>query len=243
VIQDVEIGREAPEALPEDHSSQMPWDVYSASRLGSARPFGSAAAGMTSSVGGPVGGFELGPPSILSRRGSRLTTASPLHGRGPPLPLSQRISIISTPEREGLPSGAAFEGDIDMFGGELPPLGDESEEFHLYGPAAAVDTQTAAQSQWLAAALDSESRNFLDFLDAQIQAQPLTAEEEEEELPGGERQQRTATFEGLLPPGEHSRVVAAQAFLHVLTLASKNLITVMQEEGFGDIELGIAVEA
>jgi meiotic recombination protein REC8, fungi type len=220
----------------------MPWDVFSASRQGSVRPFGSAAAGMPSSAGGLGRGFELGPPSLLSRRGSRLTTASPLQGRGPPLPLSQRISILSTPDRAGLTTSGALGEDDEMLGGELPPLaGDDSEGFQLYGPAAAaVDTQTAAQSQWIAAALDSESRNFLDFLDAQIQAQaPVAAEEDE----AGGTPRPTATFEGLLPPGEHTRVVAAQAFLHVLTLASKNLVSVEQEEGFGEIELTIAVEA
>jgi meiotic recombination protein REC8, fungi type len=217
----------------------MPWDLYSASRQGSIRPFGSAAAGMTPSIRGPARGLEFGPPSALSRRGSRFTTASPLQGRGPPLPLSQRISIISTPDRGRVATSDVPENDEEMLGGELPPLRDESEEFRLYGPAAAVDTQTAAQSQWIAAALDSESRNFLDFLDAQIQAQAPTIEGEQGEK--GERLTRSATFETLLPPTEHSRLVAAQAFLHVLTLASKNLVMVRQEEGIGDIELTIAV--
>ena len=214
------------------------------------RRFGSAAAGMTSSVGGPGRGFELGPPSRLSRGGSRLTTASPLQGRGPPVPLSQRISIISTPDRAALTTSGALGEDDEMLGLELPPLaGDESEDFQLYGPAAAVDTQTAAQSQWIAAALDSESRNFLDFLDAQIKAQapaaaaPAAAEEADDEDEAGETPKPTATFEDILPPAEHSRVVAAQAFLHVLTLASKSLVRVDQEEGFGEIQLAIAVEA
>ena len=219
----------------------MPWDSFSASRQGSIHPFGSAAGGMTSSVGGPSRGFELGPPSALSRRTSRLTTASPLQGRGLPVPLSQRISIISTPDRERLATSSALVGDDDeMLGGDLPPLGDEIEDFQLYGPAAAVDTQTAAQSQWAAAALDSESRNFLDFLDAQIQAREPTAEQEQEEE--GKKLRQSATFEGLLPPTEHTRVVAAQAFLHVLTLASKNLVNVRQDEGFGDIEIAIALK-
>jgi meiotic recombination protein REC8, fungi type len=219
----------------------MPWDIFSVSRQGSVRPVGSAAAGMTSSVGGPGRGMELGPPPGLSRRGSRLTTASPLQGRGVPLPLSQRISIISTPDRERLATSGAFGEDDEMLGAELPAVGDESDEFQFFGPAATVGTQTAAQSQWVAAALDSESKNFLDFMDAQMQAQaPAVAEEEGE---AGESRRPRATLEGLLPPQEHSRAVAAQAFLHVLTLASKSLVTVRQEEGFGDIELVIAVEA
>lgn len=218
----------------------MPWDRYSGSRPVSIRPIGSAGAGMTSSVGGLARGFELGPPSTLSRRDSRLTTASPLQGRGLIRPLSQRISIISTPDRERLSTSGALEHDDDMLGGESPAMGDDNEEFQLYGPAAAVDTQTATQSQWVTAALDSESRNFLDFLDAQIQPQSPALGEEQEE---GERPIPVATFETLLPPTEHTRMVAAQAFLHVLTLASKKLVTVRQEEGFGDIELAIAMKA
>lgn len=219
----------------------MPWDLYSASRQGLAPPFGSAAVGMTSSAGGPARGFEVGPPSALSRRVSRLTTASPLQGRGFSIPLSQRISIISTPEGGRLATSDGLHGVDENFGGELPQLGDETEDFHLYGPAAAVDTQTAAQSQWVAAALDSESRNFLDFLDAQIQAQiPLLETEQEDD---GKMPRQSATFERLLRPSEHTKMVAAQAFLHVLTLASKNLVTVKQNEGFGDIELAIAVDA
>jgi meiotic recombination protein REC8, fungi type len=197
---------------------------------------------MTSSAGGPDRGIELGPPSAFSRRMSRLTTASPLQGRGQPIPVSQRISIISTPDRRRLAILSSGLGeDDDMLGGELPPLEDESQDFQLYGPAAAVDTQTAVQSQWLAAALDSESRNFLDFVDAQMQAkEPMAIEEPQD---GGWGQRQAVTFEDLLPSSEHTRMVAAQAFLHVLTLASKNLVIVRQHEGFGDIEIAIAVEA
>jgi meiotic recombination protein REC8, fungi type len=195
---------------------------------------------MTSSVGGPSRGFEFGPPSALSRRASRLTTASPLQGRGQPVPPSQRISIISTPGRRRFAISGGLELDDDTLGGELPLLEGESEDFQLYGPAAAVDTQIVSQSQSLAAALDSESRNFLGFLDAQIQTkEPMVAEEPQD---GGWGPGRAVTFEGLLPSSEHTRMVAAQAFMHVLTLASKNLVVVRQEEDFGDIEIAITVE-
>jgi meiotic recombination protein REC8, fungi type len=240
-LKDVEIGRIAPEEVNEGRSSQTPWGIFSASRRGSARPLGSAAAGMSSSVAGPALGFELGPPSALSGRGPRVTTVSPLQGRGPHLTLSQRISIISTPDQERLARSGALGNYEEMLEAELASLGDESEEFQLYGPPAAVDTQTAAQRQWIAAALDSESRNFLDFLDAQVQAQAPSAADQQEE--DSETPKWTTTFERLLPPSENTRVVAAQAFLHVLTLASKDLVTVRQDKEFGDIELAIALEA
>lgn len=240
--QDVEAGRTAPEALPEGRSSQMPWDIYSAIRQGSARTFRSATAGITSSVGGPGRGMEIGPPSTLSRRGSRLPTVSPLQGRGFPLPLSQRISIISTPEEGRRGTDGALGDDVDTFGDEmaLVQARDESQEFELPSPATAKHQGTAGQSPWIAATLDSDSRNFLDFLDAQIQAQNSgsTTEQGEED----ERPRQTAVFESLLPPNEHSQLVAAQAFLHILTLASKSLVAVRQDKGFGDIELAIAEE-
>ena len=212
----------------------MPWDLYSASRRGSMRTFGSAAAGMASSVGGSAPGFPLDPSSALARRRSRLTTASPLQGRGPLLPLSQRISIICTPDRNQLAMSEAVGKDDEILGSGLPPLVAESEEFQLHGPP-------AAQDQWAAAALDSESRNFLDFLDAQILANVPVADDESNDE--GEKPTPTATFEALFPAEKHTRVVAAQAFLHVLSLASTNLVTVRQDEAFGDIEIAIPVEA
>jgi meiotic recombination protein REC8, fungi type len=236
----MEVGRTAPEELPERRSSQTPWGIYSAPRPGSTRHFGSAAAGMTSSAGGPGRGFELGLPSAFSGRASRLTTASPLQGRSQPVPLSQRISIISTPGRRRLAISSGLGEDYDMLGGEIPLLEGESEDFQLCGPSAAVDTQTAAQSQWLAAALDSESRNFLVFVDAQMQAkEPMVLEEQQD---GGWGPRQAVTFEDLLPSTQHTRMVAAQAFLHILTLASKSLVIVSQHEGFGDIEIAIVVE-
>jgi len=195
---------------------------------------------MTSSAGGPGRGLELGPTSAFSGRASRLTTASPLQGRGQPIPLSQRISIISTPDRRRPAISSGLGEDDDIIGGELPLLEAESQDFQRYGPAAAVDTQIAAQSQWIAAALDSESRNFLDFVDAQMQAmEPMIREQPQD---GGSGPRQAVTFEDLLPSTQHTRMVAAQAFLHVLTLASKNLVVVRQLEGFGDIEIAIAVE-
>jgi Conserved region of Rad21 / Rec8 like protein len=212
----------------------MPWDAFSASRQGSIAPYGSAATGVPLSIGGPSRGFEVGQPSSLSRRGSRFTTASPLQGRGPPL--SHRISILNTPE--GTRGGVEGEGGEDdlMLGMDLP-VSDETGDFQLPGPEGSEDVQTAAQKQWIAAALDSESQNFLDFLDARIQEQML--------LPEGQEEQSTrhATFEGLLLPGEHSKEVAATAFLHVLSLASKHLVHVKQDDFFfGEIELAIAID-
>jgi meiotic recombination protein REC8, fungi type len=224
------MGRHAPKSLHGDHSSQMPWNS-SVSRHNSARQFGRGLpAGISSSVGGQGAGIEFGPASaFVARRGSRLTSASPLLGRGGAVP---RYSSLELPEQPEVTSG-------DIFGDARTQLGGhglvDDPEFQLYGPAAAVDTQTAAQSQWIAAALDTEANNFLAFLRAEIEAKIVAVERASGQLE--EQDIETVTFEGLLPPEQHSKVVAAQGLLHVLSLATKGLIGVRQEQAFERIEI------
>ena len=216
----------------------MPWNV-SASRHGSSRPFESGllgGGGLSSSVGGQGAGVDFGPPSALTaRRGSRLTSASPLLGRGVTLP---RYSSLELPEQ---PKVTAGEASGDMFDKGRMQLGHDDviddPEFQLYGPAAAVDTQTAAQSQWVEAALDTEAHNFLAFVRAEIDAKVVAAERVGDQLE--DENTEKVTFEALLPPEQHSKVVAAQGLLHVLSLATKGLIEVKQEEAFEKIEIGI----
>jgi meiotic recombination protein REC8, fungi type len=94
-----------------------------------------------------------------------------------------------------------------------------------HAPAEDPATQTAARSRPLRATLDTEVENFLEFVRARV----------------GERDAGgVVEFETLLPPALHTRPVAAQAFLHVLTLASKGLLIVKQEIGYGPIVMGAA---
>lgn len=207
----IEQGREAPTPLNDRRlSSAMPWNPSAGSRrltgLYSGANFPTSA-----SLGG-VGG-QLGP---IGRRGSRLTSASPLMGRGH---LADDVDDFQLP---------GSQGDIAMTG---------ADEFELFGPAAEVDTQTAALSQWQRAALDGESMHFLEFVQTGVQEMDQTrvqagmGEEDLEAVNG------TVEFETLLPPESHSRVVASQALLHVLALGTKNLLAVDQEEAFGAITL------
>ena len=218
------MGRVAPPSLP-DHSSQMPWNI-SASRYGSVPPFGSAFRGISSSVGGLAGGVDQGSLSVLGRRGSRLTSASPLLGRGGPMP---RTGSLDIPGPHQPPSTS------DDAGMPLALEAEDDQTFEPYGPSGKVTTQTAAQSHWTAATLDTEAHNFLTFLAAEIQVKGEIGDGDEE----GAAANRTATFEELLPPTEHTKVVAAQAMLHVLALATKGLIEVRQPEAFGEIELSM----
>ena len=179
---------------------------------GSHRPTGIFSAGRRSAVGG----FPL--PSH-SRRGSRLATASPLIGRGFPV--------------------GHEDDDLQIVGSDMDVDAKAGDEFELFGPAANVDTQTAAESQWVRAALDGESANFLEFVKAGIEELDLQREtvplgDEEDEILHG-----SIEFEQLLPPSENSRVVAAQGLLHVLALVTKNAVSAEQKELFGPIGLRV----
>jgi len=212
----IEQGRAAPTPLDDRHlSSMMPWNQSAGSRRPTALFSGALPAPPTSaSVGG--GGLQLNLPT---RRGGRLTSASPLQNRGAP--------------------AKADSSDNFQLPGSLDDVGmTDAEEFELYGPAANVDTQTAAQSQWQRAALDGESVNFLDFVKAQLEENDATAagDEEDDELRG------SITFDALLPPQSNTCIVAAQALLHVLSLGTKNLLTVGQVEAFGAIMLRPTVQ-
>lgn len=160
-------------------------------------------------------------PSSLDRRASRIPSASPLVGRD-----RERYSSLELPFRED---------DDDLLEGH--DSSEHADDFQLYGPAAAVDTQTAANSQWVKATLDHEAHNFLDFVKAQIDAVPGPPDEEEDELSRDERLKASVLFQNLLPPTQHSKVVAAQALHHLLALATRSLIIVRQEQPYGPINL------
>jgi meiotic recombination protein REC8, fungi type len=204
-----EVGRRAGSSIP-DVASVLPWN-RSASRQGSAQPLFSAGLGISSSIGGPGSGMKFGPGHILGgMRSSRMGSSSPLGGKGRPLmDLDDLLDLA------------------DQQAGDDMAMIDE-EAFEQYGPSAAVDTQTAAQSQWLRNTLESEAQNFLGFVEAQL------IERGEEEEPA-----KSITLDQLLPPAENSGVVAAQALLHVLALTTKGLLQVEQEEEFGDIVLKV----
>lgn len=204
----IEQGRDAPTSLDDRHlSSIFPWNQSAGSR----RP---------TDVGHPTsasygGGSQL---NLFSRRGSRLTSASPLVGRG---------------------AAGDVDDDLQLPGSDYAKGGmNDDEQFELFGPAAQVDTQTAAQTQWQRSVLGSESANFLAFVQNAI--------EEEDQLRGDDRDMiddddeptsGSVDFDTLLPVETNSQIVAAQAFLHVLALGTKNMLSAAQDEAFGAITL------
>ncbi|KAE9963758.1 hypothetical protein BLS_008934 [Venturia inaequalis] len=209
---DTELARDQPSALEDIHSA-MPWNIHSSIRGSS----------VNRAQAGIPGGSAAGS---LSRRGSRMVSASPLVGRGRPTTLEGLPDVDPTSDAALLYSMGA--GDF------------LDEDFERYGPGAAVDTQTAAQSSWQKAALDKESNNFYDFIENAIEQNREAADGAEEGSDKGSVQDIDEVgFEDLLRPEENSIVVAAQGLLHVLTLATKNLIRVRQDVHYGDIRMSL----
>lgn len=202
----------------------MPWNIttsiqgsrYGSSVAASVDNRGSLHSGRPGSV---VHGHDMeGNP--VSHRTSRLMSASPLAGRGPGLNGRQHLSLPGQGHEEDVLSDTNLD---NYLGSDDSPY----DSFQIHGPAAEVDTQTAAQSQWLASTLGRESLNFLDFLRAQVPEQQKGGDSSKENGKG-------VALSTLLPPETNSRVVATQAFLHVLTLATKGAVRVSQE-GNGEI--------
>lgn len=220
------MGRDAPPAL-EDQS--FPWNA-SVSATGSRPGSIIRAFGLPSSVGRPSslilpGG---GVSGSLDRRASRIASASPLLGRG-----QQRYSSLELP---------IHEDDDELLGLQQMSASNEAEDFQLYGPAAGVSTQVAAESQWMRATLDKESGNFLEFVTTEIARRRKTSGEEDAERADPTVVQNAVLFEDLLPPLKHTKIVAAQALHHVLALATKGLINVQQDTAYGPITLNLRAQ-
>lgn len=220
-----EIGRDAPTPLAEHQSSAMPWNVstsLNSFRAGSS----SLPRGRVGPRGSSVVGHKPGP-------GSRVSAPSPLVGR------SRLLSDFEDVQRDVSPSPPEREVGRDEYTSDNAMLAMASDEFEMHGPAAAVDTQTAANSQWLAEALETESYNFLEFV--KNTATEIEIDEEITEVQKDD--DRTwVGFEKMFPPGQGTtKIVAAQAFYHVLSLATKNLLGVAQDHRAGE-DIGVEVK-
>lgn len=201
----IEQGREAPTPLDERQASSIfPWNQSAGSRRPTSAHANSA---------------SIAPGSLLDkavRHASRLTSASPLVGRG--------IADAGPDDFQLGLEHSDYAEDV---------LADD-QEFEMYGPAAQVDTQTAAQSQWQRATLDGESANFLDFVRTAVESSGENNFQSNKDVIG------SVDFGTLLPPHQ-SRIVAAQAFLHLLTLGSRGMVKVKQEKAFGTISMGVVI--
>jgi hypothetical protein len=223
-----EIGREAASALQDQPSSAlMPWNqsqsLHSHQRGASSRGHGSQA-------------------------GRRQTSASPLVGRGSNLPegmdqfdmMDEDQVMYGRDDNENLDNDDAFL----RRGASQAGVSSSQAEYQIFGPAAQVDTQTAGNSQWVKEALDRESGNFFEYVSNTI-SEKLGDELLDDNI--GDEAERFVTFEELFDPESNSAIVAAQAFYHVLSLATKNRVWVEQSvddelpEPFGEIRIGVVV--
>lgn len=137
-----------------------------------------------------------------------------------PSPLFGRGSVVDSIERH---SDAGF-GSDDL-GGQIPSMGSDIMEGLEFG----FETQGSGTN------LDTSSQQFLNY------AMDLA-----EKSPKGTNKhgRRWIEFEQLANPGIHDKQVAAQAFLHVLSLATMNAVSVHQDDAeslkpFGAIHIGI----
>lgn len=158
-------------------------------------------------------------PSVAP--GSSIKGSAQKPGHPAPSPLVHQGSIAGSIERH---SDIHFGSDDFGVGAHFPSGGSEPRE----GIEFNIETQSSEE-------IDIGDQKFLGY--ALTQA---------EEAPGETDTQgrRWVDFEDLANPVEHSKQIAAQAFLHVLTLATKNAISVRQEvenlEPFGKIEVGVS---
>ncbi|KAI1007849.1 hypothetical protein K3495_g384 [Podosphaera aphanis] len=191
----VELGREVDSAL-KDSSAILPWNQST-----------SIFSHQKSSVRHP---------------GSRFISASPLLGYGSAISGNNKVIDEMVTYEEGLnyiDDPATGTGDLIGNTGVIAQI-NENDDFELFGPAAAVDTQTASTSQWVHETLHKESENFLGFVQNAISIKAANGSDS--------IRAKSLTFLELFDPRKNSRIVAAQAFYHVLSLATKQHLWVDQ---------------
>lgn len=153
--------------------------------------------------------------SGISRARNRLTSASPLAGRGFPYD----IDSLSIPgyhddldKLEGFDLGHYLDGDTMENSDSNPDAA---------GPA--YTSQQELQNSLTESAMDQESINFLDFLAAKIAS--VTSAENATESTSNDPE---ITFATLLHPQKTSPAVATQGLMHILALATKGFLSVRQ---------------
>ena len=216
---DVELPRDAPSALDDQNLlSAMPWNITASVRSSSVVPR-SARVGLAGSVGVPSS-----ITALHGRRGSRMISASPLHGRG---------------QSGGLEPFEEGEDDFADLGGY---------DFGAPGFSSDSEAAFAPQNERVREALSAEGQNFLDFVADAIEekkdrvqswidpvADPLQAD--------AASAIDEVIFTELLSHHENSRMVAAQALMMALTLATKSCLEVHQSAPFEDITITLTAKS
>ncbi|OQE42332.1 hypothetical protein PENCOP_c004G02137 [Penicillium coprophilum] len=201
---EVEVGRDAPSSLFDDHSSQMPWNI-------------------TASIQSSRQRHRFGSVSELSSQGqkarSRLTSASPLAGR----------SYLGGQDQLSVELLGEFGDDLDLTRYLEGELATERENISSLSPSKRSALERAKSTldreslnfidfmkTKMGTANDDEAENNTQSPNSNASS-PLTAKLGQ------------TTFARLLPPGSTTRAVATQALMNVLTLATKGVLYVHQD--------------
>lgn len=218
---EVELPRDAAEALDDEHVlSEMPWNITASIRGSSAVPR-SARAQLTGSAGGPSS-------LTTGRRGVRLTSASPLQGRGRDI------------ELPGFDEGDNSFDDYAGFAG--PGFSSDMPDAAIM---AATDADPSAPTNRVNEALDAEGENFLDFIADAIDENRGKGVQEQATTAGANENanEDEISFRALIPHGPNKKVVASQALMMTLALGTKGLLNVRQDKHFAEIGLSLTEKA
>lgn len=228
ISKDVELGRHASPPLHDDNSSQMPWNItasiqssrHETSAANVFRGFGSVSDFSSHGIPESASSFTRDHGAGISgigRARNRLTSASPLAGRGFPYD----IDSLSIPGHG--------DDDLDRLEGfdlteylEAGPIGDSNSIQEAAGPH--YRSQADLQNSLSESVMDQEGLNFLDFLAVKINSLKLGKDEAGED-PSARNE---ITFSTLLPPQKTSRAVATQGLMHILALTTKGFLSVRQ---------------
>ncbi|KAK3990288.1 hypothetical protein QBC44DRAFT_394577 [Cladorrhinum sp. PSN332] len=175
----------------------------------------------------PSSSIKGGGAGQGSRAGSRQVSASPLIGRSRGLDAIERFSDQPVFGSDGFGDFLPAQGNDTLFSDPAGP-----PEFPGV-PGAHEETAVANTSQAMLYALDREGRNFHDFIRNKAKEMGYP---NENETAAGKRQ--WVDFNQLFDREDRTRAVVVQAFHHVLTLATKNIIKVEQEGQGGTVPFG-----
>ncbi|KHO00208.1 Rad21/Rec8 N terminal domain-containing protein [Metarhizium album ARSEF 1941] len=148
------------------------------------------------------------------------TAPSPLHGRA---------SLVGSIDRRSDPIEGSL-GELAVFDSQLSSIERESGLLPLDFDAA-NDTLPSTQG------LDTSSQRFLAYVANQILGDGVPRAR-------GAQEKHWIDFDILANPDIHTKAIAAQAFVHVLSLATKNIIAVEQDGiedkvPFGALRVGL----
>ncbi|KAK1999800.1 hypothetical protein LX36DRAFT_689859 [Colletotrichum falcatum] len=137
----------------------------------------------------------------------------------------------------GAPGSDWGAASVDKLGSQNPGL----EDPNTAGVAANAQQEDDSGSQWMRSTLDTASEEFLQWVEEEAKKTGKVKEGDDK----GNR--RWVEFEDLIEPAKQNHVVATQAFHHVLSLATKNAISVEQQADnmrpFGPIRIGLDMTA